>query len=368
MPPPHARTPQQMGSPARTSEQRSGSFEASTSVDSSNQAGDSGAKGRPSDGNISGGIGQLNTKLRSIVMSETTFRCFLGFNESRKDGDLLKTLKFKELSGLNIWKSTKYQLPEPQGEVIEKDLTDQMVTKLNAEVDLQVTRQDKKNQLIVIGEGNLPRAQEGESGGNNPSLDVTVGRGNQLLGFIEVGLTKKATKSDKAKFREIDKLFWEKVDQSSNYLRLLYADGGRVWKDMKQKKAKFEIKNNGTILFAVLVFARDKSMGRMAIFTAERKGQTDDFRVALMWRCESQQRNDKLSMGYSAFINAVTQLPLKNKFKWEYLGLDCSKVTPKKVLLSLATCAKFSLHSLNIFFGLLLFVLSGTLCCSPCVR
>ena len=340
MPPPPARTQQQRGSPARTPEERGGSFEASnTSIDSSNEAGDSGANGSASDGSVRGGIGQLKTKLRSIVMSETTFRCFLGFNENREVGDLLKTQEFEKLSGLKIWNSTnKYQLPEPQGEIIEKNLTDEMVKTLNTDVARQVNCQDEENRLIVIGEGNLPRAQEGESGGNNPSLDVAIGRGDQLLGFIEVGLTKKGTKCDETKFREIDKLFWEKVDQSCKYLRLLYTNEGSVRKKMKQKEVLFEIQSDGTILFAVFVLARDMSMGRMAVFTAERKGQTEDFRVALMWRCESQQGYEKLKMGYSAFINAVTQLPLKNEFKWEYLGPDCSKVTPKKVLSSLATC------------------------------
>ena len=340
MPPPPARTPQQRDSPAMSSEERGGSFEASnTSIDSSNEAGDSGAKGLASDGCVPGGIRQLNTKLRSIVMSETTFRCFLGFNENHEVGDLLKTQEFKKLSGLNIWNSTnKYQLPETQGGMMEKTLSDEMVKKLNTDVAQQVTFQDEENQLIVIGEGNLPRAQEGKSGGNNHNLNVAIGRGGHLRGFIKVGLTKKGTKREQTKCQEVDELFWEKVDQSFTYLRLLYTKEGRVWKDMKQKKVQFEIQSDGTILFAVFVLARDMSMGRMAVFTAERKGQTGDFRVALMWRCESQQGYENLKMGYSAFINAVTQLPLKNEFKWEYLGPDCSKVTPEKVLSSLATC------------------------------
>lgn len=80
----------------------------------------------------------------------------------------------------------------------------------------------------------------------------------------------------------------------------------------------------------MLVFDRNQAEGRIAIFTAEKKSESD-FRVALMWRLEGDMT--KLDQGYGAFIIAVEKLKElfssdnDNDSLWQYLGRDCTKVT-----------------------------------------
>ena len=69
----------------------------------------------------------------------------------------------------------------------------------------------------------------------------------------------------------------------------------------------------------------------MAFFTAEGKGQ-GDYRIALMWRCESPIK--MLDRAYGAFINAVVHsanAKASRGNKWQYLGPNCTKVITQDV-------------------------------------
>ena len=208
-----------------------------------------------------------------------------------------------------------------------------------------------------LGQGRiLPTETKGNRGGG--LLDVAIGGKDRLLAFVEVGLIDDK-KDQVARSRNLNDAFWQKVDQSHKYMDALYRKGIEVrYGDGDGSVLKVE--DNGTIVFAVIVFDREKTTGRMAVFTAERKDE-EDYRVALMWRreCLGEDGIVTLDRGYSAFINAVMHLSrngqTEDDINWRYLGPNCSKVMFKGVRtcdsLRPANDRVLMFHSLIVVFG-----------------
>ena len=125
-----------------------------------------------------------------------------------------------------------------------------------------------------------------------------------------------------------DNMFWNKVDQALNCLEALHKEGVKVGKNNSVLAMNDEL-----VLFAMIVFDKEYTRGRMAFFTAEPK-EKDDYQVALMWRSEfhSDRMLEKLDLAYSIFINAAMKLqlvcsdPKQHSCKWQYLGPNCTKV------------------------------------------
>jgi hypothetical protein len=187
----------------------------------------------------------------------------------------------------------------------------------------------RENSIRVVDEGRLKQFcnEEDNDGGpkNAPRLDVMITSGERVLSFVEVGLTSATFVADTdntAVNEQLDKLFWEKIDQSMIYLRLLRQS--RVQKGNEF----FVVKDGQTILMCVLVLDRGCTIGRMAVFACEPKGE-EEFRIALMWRKEASLKH--LDDAYGRFINGVQHLEgLDNRkqaqLSFEYLGPNCSKV------------------------------------------
>ena len=182
--------------------------------------------------------------------------------------------------------------------------------------------------LVVWDEGNLKGASsEVVKGIGSPRLDVSIGLKNMLLAFAEVGVSPSSSK--------IDQKFSEKMAQAHKYLSGLYTTDGAVWKTEGRKKAVLTASGR-PILFAVIVFSKDRSIGRMAIFAAEPKPDDGEFGVAMIWRKEASSNTaiQELDRAYSVFIHAViysaTHFQNESEYDqdWEYLGPDCVKVRP----------------------------------------
>ena len=269
-------------------------------------------------------------------MSETTFETFIGFNSNEKrlvhvNDDFVRGIcssiaDEKGLPSLDFWKDTPVATGLLTGPAHSSTKEDDISQAMASELDKRVKAQASES--IAGVQQSLPPVETKWS--RNGHLDVIKGSSNQVLAFVEVGLVKKYTQSQST-CQKLDEMFWKKVHQADNYLQHLYRNGAQV----KTEKGELQVPHDGgTILFAVIVFDRNKTMGRMAIFTAERKGQ-GDYRVALMWRCESPVNDgiESIADAYGAFINAVVHIAnakASRGNKWQYLGPNCTKVINNK--------------------------------------
>ena len=244
-------------------------------------------------------------------------------SEDYFDLDILKNIcsffdeETENLSSLNFFEGTSLETnmlaSAASGDKKETEITKAMASGLSTLLQTRASKFDAFREAKILPHSNR--------------LDVAIGSDDRLLAFVEVGLTNRAKKDD-AKFRNLDKQFWHKVDQALYYLDDLHQERSGV---QTKEGHNLKVQDNGTILFAVIVLDRDKTKGRMAIFAAEPKGK-DDYRVALMWRFEAGDAIEMttLDRGYSAFINATMQLhftdPNGDENKWRCLGPNCSKV------------------------------------------
>lgn len=331
--------------------------------------------GCASDATVWNGRNKLNRYLRSVLMSPVTFKMFVGFNacykeaatQSPRQTELLqKMLGTNEegLDSLDFFKETPeglfqsaYKTAKNEAQnLMENKITAKMVIKLqdhingserknvvvdDDDVDVCLTSRgptnDEGNEIKVLDQGRL-EAIERRKKGNDLKLDITVVSRGRLIAFAEVGLIKNAANMG-TDYRSIDNLFWKKVDQSIDYIKLF----GHGVKSPGNCKKQSEWKATGTILFAVMVFDKEnKTVNRMAIFSAEPKDEFwKDFRVSLLWRKPTYKGLD-LDSSYGAFVNAVKFLERERQnpsngnesCKWEYLGPNCSKVTTSDMVRS----------------------------------
>ena len=155
--------------------------------------------------NARSGLYALSTKLRSVVMSETTFETFIGFNSNDSslvdvNDDFVRGIcssiaDEKGLPSLDFWKGTEPGLLTTPANTskLETSITQEMVSHLNEHFKKGNTN------LFAVKEGNLPRPET--NGNSNPRLDFTIGVDDRLLAFAEVGLvrTRKKNRDDFSK-------------------------------------------------------------------------------------------------------------------------------------------------------------------------
>ena len=351
-------------------EKMSNTHRLSGGVGSNPESRTSGMKSPPSNSNAGEGIKFLNDHLRSVLTNRMFFEVFVLINRNLVDvGDNSdnnkKTATTTNASEINydflrsiipqdrmpliesnhFWKneeqfqgllSTPINNKDNSGET---DITKQMVRDLKCRLDdvemscyvtehIKTTSPTTDETVVVWDEGNLKGvASEGVKGSRSPRLDVSIGLKNTLLAFVEVGVEPSCDK--------IDELFSKKTAQSHKYLKGLYSSTGAVWKTEGRNKAVLTASGR-PILFAVIVFSKDRSIGRMAIFAAEPKPDDGDLRVAMIWRKEASgdKAIEELDQAYSAFIHAIkySATYFQNESDcdqdWEYLGPDCVKVRP----------------------------------------
>ncbi|KAL3905057.1 MAG: hypothetical protein SGILL_009830 [Bacillariaceae sp.] len=314
-------------------------------AESSNHASYADSVDSPSTTTVEGGRRLLNKHLRSILMSRTTFVEFLGFNVKPNNENLKSTQdegtndvdQFDEkfLSQLfpgkedivfsRFWsnppKGLLQNAADSQKNEGETEITKEMTTLLKEHLETVNT-----SKFTCLDEGNINSPGYGASSLNKPSrLDVTIGLERRLLAFVEVGITKKLTEKD-AINANLDKLFWHKIQQAFAYLTALYQRNEPVWKTDAGEKTELLVGNHNTLLFSVVVFDRNQRKGRIAIFSAERKGNSNDFRVALLYRKEAHF--SELDSCYGAFVKAIlhlSEIPASVTDNWTYLGPNCVK-------------------------------------------
>ena len=349
----------------------------SVSMDSSGSSKNSSSADLPSDANCISGKERLNKSLRSIVMSRTAFSFFHAFNPSDSNAFTLETI----LSSAEE-KNRSETIPSFMENPVDKDVLKRVVkyvddsakTKVEATQDWSPgsksrpdfvsnhrktatgagernCRKERKEAKITaalseklhgLGEENkkfVVKSELGLDGGstrNPPRLDIAFGRETEgsdkkpLMAFCEAGFLKKDT-ADISKAERIDKLFWEKMDQSCKYLDLLIDD------NLKLNDARFEYTDE-PLLLSVLVASRELDLGRLAVFVCEpqkrQKGQREEsyWRISLLWRkelyCEAE-----ISTAFGGFVASVRYFAdhgprLEQADEtWHYMGPNCCRVS-----------------------------------------
>jgi hypothetical protein len=182
------------------------------------------------------------------------------------------------LGGGTFWNNShKCLLLEPaQGRDFETVITRKMVTKLQecfknepvvdgATVNAIVTNNDSSYGYIFLEGGNVTTGEEANSS-KASRFNVAIGLNKRLLAFVEVGTIPVEQNLSRYKRRSIDKLFCKKLGQANEYLQC-------VWDNSIEDDHTVVLEVSDFILFSILVFDKDKTIGRMAIFTAEPKKQ-----------------------------------------------------------------------------------------------
>lgn len=298
------------------------------------------SQGTPSATTVPDGVTDLNNALRSVIANRPFFETFLGFNRNNavdaNKAFLNRLFQQHELDSLDFWadesQKGKGMVSEAANKSTEeRKITEAMVENLKKFFEEGVTDQVGKEIVVetehikVLSEARLESLEEDKKG-SVPRLDVAVCSDENLLAFVEVGLINDAAMEATMNMR-IDKLFWEKVHQTMNYLKRLKKGVTGATKDNDETVFKV----NNTFMFSVIFFEKKQhSIARMAIFCAQPKTSGDpDFRVAMMYRREFTGL-EGLDAAYSAFIKATVHLMSRNgdmDSTWRYLGPDCTLVT-----------------------------------------
>jgi hypothetical protein len=225
------------------------------------------AYSNPSETNVEAGRQQLNACLRSIVMSRSAFLLFHGFHPAADNvvsiGDLAEGASSKNTPRPDFTNSKENEglLEDCLGiSSLETEITKALGKRLHATL---------KN-LTTIAEAKV--TDESNSKKNPPRLDIAHGEreNGSLVGFVEVGLTPKETALE-SEPEKLDQLFWKKVHQAINYLRLLSRNDAEG-DDEEGRRFKFSVKDTKTVLVCVIVTTRSRKSGRIAVFACERNG------------------------------------------------------------------------------------------------
>lgn len=326
-----------LGSKMNAPSQGSDSAGSNSASNSSGAAKSSDGYSNPSETNVATGRQQLNTSLRSIVMSRSVFTLFHGFNPVKDSvfsiGDLLEvdTSSAPERPDFTASNGEEDEEDKLLLHCLQKSKKEVKITKeMGKELHGVCDKKFEKVKLTTIVEAVVPPNEETKTKKKPPRLDIAHGEreGGSLVGFVEVGVTPEDTAKD-SEPQKIDQLFWKKVDQAVKYLNLL-AENGVEAEDVDGEPFNLSVDTKRTLVLCVIVTNRKRDFGRIAIFACEPKGD-GTWRMALMWRRECL--SEELSRAFGLYIRSIQfmaekgfDLELKGE-KWTYFGPNCSRVT-----------------------------------------
>lgn len=255
-------------------------------------------------------------------------------------------------------------------------------TVITSEMTTSITKLMKKT-----GHHQVKAVKEAKFGGKDRA-DIAIGnvKTGAVLGLVEIGIETNANKKTMQKSEALDKQFYEKIGQACSYIdqirnnndTVTYTHGKSQTKKGRPAKRNKKWTWKDPVLLAVVNLCRltndekssatpgdqtasskmnesgkerksvedketesgnetghtDIAGGRLAIFVCERKENSKDWRLALLYRREQLDSCKEFSRVFGYYMNALAFMSTSDKEKllnlnsrpWEYLGPNTTKV------------------------------------------